>query len=123
MKTNSVFNIKRVLKSMHYSIRGLRAAFKTETSFRQELLMSIILIPLAFYFGTTAVTRALLIGSWILVIIAELMNSAIEVIIDRISEEQHILSGKAKDIGCSAVLISLINAAIIWGMIIVDKFM
>ena len=114
--------IKRIINAFGYSLLGLRAAFKHESAFRQELALCVILIPLSFWLGQTAIERALLIGALLFVLIAELINSAIEAIVDRIGSEHHELSGRAKDIGSAAVLISLINSAIIWGFIIFDHW-
>lgn len=114
--------IKRIINAFGYSLLGLRAAFKHESAFRQEIAAFIIMFPLSFWVGQTAVERALLIGSLFLVLIAELANSAIEAIVDRVGHEHHELSGRAKDIGSSTVLLSLVNAAIIWGLIVFDRW-
>ena len=117
-----MFDLIRVLKAFGYSWKGLKTCFVSEAAFRQELFASIIFIPLAFYIGDTALTRALLIFSWLLIIFAELINSAIEAIIDRISSEKHELSAKAKDIGSALVLVAILNAIIVWGLIAWVKF-
>jgi diacylglycerol kinase (ATP) len=114
--------IKRIINAIGFSFLGLRAAFKHEAAFRQELAFCVPLIPLAFWIGQSATERALLIGCLLLVLIVELVNSAIEAIVDRIGPEQHELSGRAKDIGSAAVLISLVNSTIIWGLIILDHW-
>jgi diacylglycerol kinase (ATP) len=114
--------IKRIINAIGFSFLGLRAAFRNEAAFRQELAFCVPLIPLAFWLGQSATERALLIGSLLLVLIIELINSAIEAIVDRIGPEQHELSGRAKDIGSAAVLISLVNSAIIWGLIILEHW-
>jgi diacylglycerol kinase (ATP) len=114
--------IKRIINAIGFSFMGLRAAFKNEAAFRQELAFCVLLIPFAFWLGQTTAERALLIGSLLLVLIVELVNSAIEAIVDRIGPEQHKLSGRAKDIGSAAVLISLVNSTIIWGLIILDHW-
>lgn len=108
--------LSRVFHAAIYSWQGLKATFKHEAAFRQELALAIILIPLAIWLTTDAVELSLLIGSVFLVLIVELMNSAIEAVVDRFGGEMHKLSGRAKDIGSAAVLISLINAAVIWGL-------
>jgi len=89
-----------------------------EAAFRQELLLCIILAPLAFYFGRTGVEKALLLGSLLLILIVELLNSAVEATVDRIGEDEHELAGRAKDIGSAAVFLSLVNAAVIWLLIL-----
>ncbi|HZV99533.1 MAG TPA: diacylglycerol kinase, partial [Methylophilaceae bacterium] len=101
-----------------YSVAGLKAAYQNEDAFRQEVLMAIVLIPLAIYLGDNSVERALMIGSVILVIIVELLNSSIEATVDRISLENHLLAKRAKDIGSAAVLLSLVNLAVVWGCLI-----
>jgi len=122
MKKNSIFNVRRLLTAIYYSFRGLKAVLRSEAAFRQELILSIILIPAAFYFGATVIARALLISSWLLVLIVELINSAIETIVNRIGTDYHELSGKAKDIGSAAVLVALLNAAVIWALLIWPHF-
>lgn len=110
--------LKRVWNAFFYSLEGFRAAWRHEDAFRQETLLSICLIPLAFYFGEDGISRALLIASVFLVLIVELINSAIEATVDRISLENHSLAKRAKDIGSAAVLISLINVFIVWGVVL-----
>lgn len=113
---------KRIINAFGFSLLGLRAAFKNESAFRQELAFCVILIPVSFWLGQTTVERALLIGALLLVLIVELVNSAIEAIVDRIGSDHHELSGRAKDIGSAAVLLSLVNSTIIWGLIILDHW-
>jgi diacylglycerol kinase (ATP) len=96
------------------SIKGLKSAFKHEAAFRQELLLAAILIPLACYLDVTQVERILLIAPLFLVVIIEIINSAIEAVVDRIGEERHKLAGRAKDMGSAAVLIALTLTAYIW---------
>lgn len=110
--------IKRIIDAAGYSMRGLSAALKHEAAFRQELALVVVLTPLALYFGQSNIERTILVASLILVLVVELLNSAIEAVVDRISDEQHELSGRAKDIGSAAVFISLANVVIVWGMIL-----
>ena len=98
-------------------MRGLTAAFKHESAFRQELALVVVLTPVALYIGQTNIERSILIGSLFLVLIVELVNSAIEAIVDRIGHEHHELSGQAKDIGSAAVFISLANVVVVWVII------
>lgn len=98
--------IRRLIKASGYSLQGLAAAFRHETAFRQELAVTVLLLPLALWLGQTGPQRALLIAVWMLVPLFELMNSAIEAVVDRIGPEQHELSGRAKDIGSAAVLVA-----------------
>ncbi len=116
MKGNT--GIKRILLAAGYSALGLRAAFVNEAAFRQEVLLAAVLIPLACWLEVTTVERILLIASVVLVLIIELLNSAVEALVDRIGSEMHELSGRAKDIGSATVLISLILTAYIWGEIL-----
>lgn len=120
MASQGTTGINRVIKASQFSWQGLKAAFKNEAAFRQEVILAIIFIPLAYYLGQTGSERALLISVIVLVLIVELLNSGIEAIVDRVSTEHHELSGRAKDIGSAAVLLSLINAAIVWGLVLVE---
>ncbi len=106
--------IARIIDATGYSWRGVRAAFKHEAAFRQELLLLVILAPVALWLGNSGVEYALLIGSLLLVLMVELLNSAVEAVVDRIGPEHHKLAGRAKDIGSAAVLVALLNAAVIW---------
>ena len=111
--------LRRLINAFGYSIAGTLAAFKHEDAFRQEAILSAILIPLALYLGQTGTEQALMITSIILVIIVELLNSSIEATVDRISVKHHKLAKRAKDIGSAAVFFSLINAVVIWFLILV----
>ena len=111
--------IKRLANAFTYSVAGTLAAFKHEDAFRQEVILSIVLIPLAIYLGQTAIEQALMITSILLIIIVELLNSSVEATVDRISVKRHKLSIRAKDIGSAAVFFSLVNAAVIWFLILV----
>ena len=113
--------IKRIINAAGYSWAGLKAAFIHEAAFRQELALCIILAPVGFWLGQTGVERALLISSLLLVLIVELINSAIEAAIDRFGGDQHELSGRAKDIGSAAVFVALLNVLLIWGFILSDN--
>lgn len=110
--------LRRLINAFGYSVDGLKAAYRNEDAFRQEVLMAVILIPLACYLGNDAVAKALMIGSVLLVLMMELLNSAIEATVDRISLENHQLAKRAKDIGSAAVLVSLINLAAVWALLI-----
>ena len=111
--------IKRLANAFTYSVAGTFAAFKHEDAFRQEVILSSVLIPLAIYLGQTGIEQALMIASVLLVIIVELLNSSVEATVDRISVKRHKLSKRAKDIGSAAVFFSLINAVVIWFLILV----
>ncbi len=109
---------RRLVNAAGYSWSGLKAAWRNEEAFRQEALLCALLLPVALWFGDSALERALLIGSLLLVVIVELLNSGIEAAVDRIGQERHELSGRAKDIGSAAVLVALLNAALIWLLIL-----
>jgi diacylglycerol kinase (ATP) len=110
--------LRRLINAFGYSKDGFAAAFQHEDAFRMEVLMAMILIPLAVYLGDSAMTRAMMIASVILTMIVELVNSAIEATVDHTSLEKHMLAKRAKDIGSAAVLLSLINMAIVWSLFI-----
>lgn len=110
--------LRRLINAFGYSVEGLKAAYKNEDAFRQEVRLAIVLIPLAIYLGKSGIEDALMIGSVLLVVIVELLNSSIEATVDRISLENHMLAKRAKDIGSAAVLISLVNLAVVWGFLI-----
>jgi len=110
--------LQRVWNALHYSLAGLRAAFQHEDAFRQEVLLAAILIPIALLLPESGIGKALMIASVLLVIIVELVNSAIEATVDRISLENHQLAKRAKDIGSAAVLMGLINVVIVWMLVI-----
>ena len=105
---------RRVWNAFHYSLAGLRAAYLCEDAFRQEVLLTALLLPLAILLPADGVGRALMVSSLLLVLIVELVNSAVEATVDRISLDNHRLAERAKDIGSAAVLLALINAAAVW---------
>ena len=111
--------LRRLMNAFGYSIAGTLAAFKHEDAFRQEVMLAIILTPVAIFFGETAIHQALMISSLLLIIIVELLNSSIEATVDRISVKHHKLAKRAKDIGSAAVFFSLINATVIWFLLLV----
>jgi diacylglycerol kinase (ATP) len=110
--------ITRLMNAFGYSLAGFRAAYKHEDAFRQEVLLSALLIPLALWIPATHIGKALMIGSVLLVIMIELLNSAIEATVDRISLDSHDLAKRAKDIGSAAVLVSLINVVVVWSLVL-----
>jgi len=114
--------LDRVIRAAGYSIAGLQGAYRGESAFRQEFWLAALLVPLAFWLGHGWVEVALLAGSVIIVLIVELLNSAVEAAIDRISYELHDLSKRAKDIGSAAVLLSLLLCAGIWGGALWQRF-
>ena len=110
--------VQRVWNAFHYSLAGLRAAFTCEDAFRQEALLAVLLIPASFFLPVSGIGRALMIASVLLVLIVELLNSAIEAAVDRVSLDRHHLSKRAKDIGSAAVLLALIHVVIVWGCVL-----
>ena len=109
---------RRIWNALHYSLAGLAAAYRHEDAFRQEVYLAIVLIPLALLLPATGIGHALMVGSVLLVLIVELINSAVEAMVDRISLDNHRLAKRAKDIGSAAVLVSLIYVAIIWLLVL-----
>ncbi|MFY9327319.1 MAG: diacylglycerol kinase [Georgfuchsia sp.] len=110
--------LRRILNAFGYSLAGLRAAYRHEDAFRQETWLSLALIPLALFLPASGLGKALMIGSVLLVLIVELLNSAIEAAVDRVSLENHRLAARAKDIGSAAVLVSLLNVFAVWVMVL-----
>ena len=106
--------IMRLIYATHYSLNGLRAAFQSEAAIRQEIMAMVVLIPIACFLDVTHVERLLLIMSLFIVLIAELLNTAVEKLCDHVSTDIHVLIGRAKDIGSAAVFVSLLFAMITW---------
>lgn len=113
--------VTRLINATGYSLAGLRAAYQNEQAFRQEVWLCLILVPLAFYLTSSPVEQALLVGSWLLVMITELLNSAVEAVVDRTGAEWHELAGRAKDIASAAVLLALLLAIFVWALILVGQ--
>ncbi|HCH50268.1 MAG TPA: diacylglycerol kinase [Proteus sp.] len=112
----------RIIKAGGYSYKGIRAAWLNEAAFRQEAVVMLVAIILTFFTDVSGLERILLIGSVVLVVILELVNSAIEAVVDRIGPEYHELSGRAKDMGSAAVLIAIILGLFTWGTILWGHF-
>lgn len=110
--------LRRLWNAFHYSLAGFRAAYQNEDAFRQETLLAAVLVPLALFLPAGPVGKALMLASVLLVLIVELLNSAVEATVDRISLEDHQLAKRAKDIGSAAVLLSLINLAAVWVLVL-----
>lgn len=115
--------LRRVLNAFDYSMAGLRAAYACEDAFRQEVRLAILLIPLALLLPLGGVARALMIGSVLLVLVVELLNSAIEAAVDRVSLESHRLAKRAKDIGSAAVLVALGNVLCVWSCVLAERYL
>ena len=114
--------LRRIINATFFSMAGFRAAWRDEAAFRQEVLLCVVLIPVAFWLGRTAVERSLLVGSCLIVLIVELLNTGIENVVDRFGGELHKLSGQAKDMGSAAVFVSLMLTLVIWSVIAWERF-
>lgn len=113
--------LRRLVNALAYSAAGLRAAYRHEDAFRQEVVLAALMIPLALLLPADGAGHALMIGSVLLVLVVELVNSAIEAAVDRISLDQHRLAKRAKDIGSAAVLVALVNVIATWCLILFDR--
>ena len=111
----------RILKATIWSWQGLRAAWLHESSFRLEVWLLVVAVPLALWLGDSGLERAVMIGSCLLVLSAELLNSAIEAVIERYGPEHHELAGRAKDMGSAAVFVLMMNVLVCWGLILVPR--
>jgi len=114
---------RHIRNAVIYSWAGLKAAWDNEMAFRTEIIVIALMMPIGIWIGETAVQWALLIGSSLLILITELLNSAVEKVVDRISTEHHILSKQAKDLGSAAAAVSMLAAVIVWGLIAFERFM
>lgn len=114
----SMGDVERVIRAGGYSIAGLRAALRTEAAFRQLFVLFVIMAPLGLWLGNDAIERVLLVGCLVLVLIVELLNSAIEATVDRIGKERHKLSGRAKDMGSAAGMLSQLLVVLVWALIL-----
>ena len=110
--------LRRLINATRYSLAGLAAALRHEDAFRQEVLLAAILVPTGAMLGRTGIERALLVGSVLLVLVVELLNSAIEAAVDRVSLEDHPLAKRAKDLGSAAVMLALLNVAAVWVLVL-----
>jgi len=115
--------IKRLVLATGYSWKGIKAGWQNEEAFRQEVILAIILIPLALWLDTGLIQTILLIASVLLVLIVEIINSAIEAVVDLVTSEKQTLAGRAKDMGSAAVMLGLINAAVIWCLVIGSHYL
>ncbi|MGA1841529.1 MAG: diacylglycerol kinase [bacterium] len=111
---------KHLLNAIKYSLKGLGTAIRKEAAFQQEIIVLFVVIPLGLLLGKTGVERALLIGSWLFVMVIELINSAIEATVDRVGFEHHKLSGRAKDFGSASVFLSILLAVVVWALILLS---
>lgn len=114
MAKTGATGITRIINAAGYSWLGFKAAFKHESAFRQELALMLVLTPVALYYGPTHSDKAILIASLVFILLVEILNSAIEAVVDRHGDEMHELSGRAKDMGSAAVLLAFIISGLIW---------
>ncbi|WP_281350998.1 diacylglycerol kinase [Budvicia diplopodorum] len=121
MTKQQAVGMTRIIRAAGYSLAGLKAAWKNEAAFRQESLLCLVATVLAIWLDVSSIERLMLIGCVVLVVIVELLNSAIEAVVDRIGYEHHELSGRAKDIGSAAVLVALLLSAIVWAVIALPR--
>lgn len=119
---NDTRGIRRIILAFGYSFHGFRACYRHEAAFRQEVLAALVIIPLGLWLGADGVERALLVGSWLFVMVVELLNSAIEATVDRFGPEHHKLSGRAKDIASASVFASISLAAVVWTLILLPRW-
>jgi len=115
--------LAHIIKAVIWSMAGIKAAWKNEQAFRWEAIIVLLMMPVGLWLGRTAVERALLIASSMSILIIELLNSAVEAVVDRIGPERHELSKRAKDLGSAAAFISMITAAVVWGLIAYERFL
>jgi diacylglycerol kinase (ATP) len=118
----SLFDLGRVWRAAGYSAAGFRAALKNEAAFRQELALFVVLAPLGWWLGRDGVEQSLLVGSLMLVLLVELLNSAIEAVVNRVGRDPHELSRQAKDIASAAVFVSLILVVVVWALVLADHY-
>ena len=113
--------LRRILNATRYSLEGVAAAARHEAAFRQELLLAAVLVPLGLWLGADGVERALLAGSVLMVLVVELLNSAVEAVVDRASPEHHELAKRAKDYGSAAVMIALAVTGLVWVLLLLPR--
>lgn len=118
MTKKSPKGMARLYRAFTWSMAGIRQCFTHEAAFRQECMLFVVMAPLGVWLGRTGTDKALLVGSLFIILIVELLNSGLEATVDRISEEQHQLSGRAKDMGSAAVFLSLLNAFVVWLLVL-----
>ncbi|GGI74061.1 diacylglycerol kinase [Shewanella hanedai] len=123
MKPENNHGIKRVFRATGFSMQGLKSAWTHEAAFRQELVLAFLMLPIALFVDISTVERLLLILTLFIVLIVELLNSAVEAVVDRIGDEIHVLSGQAKDIASAAVFMSLALCAITWAVVLGTRYL
>jgi diacylglycerol kinase (ATP) len=123
MPSNEARGPRQIWRALQWSIKGLRAAWQHEASFRLEGYLFIAMFPLGLWLGHGAIEKALLCGSLVLVLSMELANSAVEAVVDKVSPEFHELAGRAKDMGSAAVLLLMFNVVLCWGLVLSERFL
>jgi diacylglycerol kinase (ATP) len=121
MANHNVRGLRRILNAFGFSMAGFRACFRHEEAFRQEVYVLLVLVPLGLWLGNGPLERALLVSSLLIVPIVELLNSAVEANVDRVGLERHELSRRAKDIASAAVFLSIVLAAVVWGLVLLPR--
>ena len=114
--------LQRVARALQYSLQGLRAAFKHEAAFRQEAALAVVMVPAAFWLGRDLIEIIVLLATIVLVLVTELLNSAVEAVADALTVEPHPLIGRAKDIGSAAVMVMLMFAGMVWFAVAADRW-
>jgi diacylglycerol kinase (ATP) len=122
MASNEPRGPRQIIQAARYSVQGFRAAWKFESSFRLEMHLTFYLVPIAFWLGRTALEKAILAAAVVLVPTMELMNSALEAIVDKTTPELHPLAGRAKDMGSAAVTGTMLIVLLLWGSVVLDHF-
>jgi len=122
MKNENNKGIQRLVNATRFTLKGIRSAWSNEEAFRQEVLVLVLVVPAGLFIGETFVQKGLFICVWLLVLVIELLNSALESVVDRIGYEKHPLSGQAKDMGSAAVFIGICMSVMIWIAIICERF-
>ena len=115
--------LRRIANAAKYSAQGFGHAWRYESAFRQEITVTLLLVPVALWLGRTPIERMMLIACCFFVVVVELLNSAVETAIDRVGDEQHELSGRAKDLGSAAVFVSVVIPVAVWGTVAWQRFM
>ena len=113
---------RQMLQAFRYSMQGLKAAWRYESSFRLESYLFLVLAPIALWLGAGAIEKALMVGSLLLVLLVELLNGAIEAIVDKTTPEYNELAGRSKDMGSAAVFLCMVNVVVVWGLILVPRY-
>ncbi|KPK36486.1 MAG: diacylglycerol kinase [Gammaproteobacteria bacterium SG8_47] len=114
--------LRRIMDAFGYSMKGFRAALVHESAFRQELALCLVMVPAAFWLGGSPLEQALLLATLFVVLIVELLNSAVEAVVDRVGDEHDELAGRAKDMGSAAVFLSLTLVGVTWGLLLYQRF-